>query len=169
MQSQSWILHCAHATLCQVALDESFCCCTAPFATGARTCIYTSNRHPLRRPLHPLVLQVYKRERDSCNMGLGVHVLALFLIAVPHVLVSAVLTAIIFIPWVNLNSTGGSAMARRVERCCTQKGVPPSEGLACENRACGPRSDASLCTCRCPNLVDAVPWGQDSAVHCRLS
>ena len=53
-------------------------------------------------------VQVYKREKESCRIGLLTHSLALFLITVPHVLVSAVLTAVIIIPWVGLNPTGAS-------------------------------------------------------------
>ena len=56
-------------------------------------------------------MQVYKRERESCNIGLTTHCLALFLIVLPHVLVSAVLTAVIFVPWVGLNSTGAQPPA----------------------------------------------------------
>ena len=50
--------------------------------------------------------QVYLRERETIRLGVFTHILSLFLIVLPHVLVSAVLTAVIIIPWVNLNPAG---------------------------------------------------------------
>lgn len=51
-------------------------------------------------------MQVYKRERLSCGIGLMTQLLAMFTIIVPHVAVQAVVQAVIFVPWVNLNTTG---------------------------------------------------------------
>ena len=50
------------------------------------------------------------RERESCKIGLSTHAVSLFLIIAPHVLMSAVLTAVIIIPWVVLNQTGAAVM-----------------------------------------------------------
>ena len=50
--------------------------------------------------------QVYKRERLSCGIKLPTQLLAMLSVIVPHVVVQAVLQAVIFIPWVNLNSSG---------------------------------------------------------------
>lgn len=51
-------------------------------------------------------MQVYERERQSCDLGLFTHAFSLFMITLPHVLVSAVLTAVIFVPWSDLNQSG---------------------------------------------------------------
>ena len=50
--------------------------------------------------------QVYKRERLTCGIGMLTQLSAMFTIIVPHVAVLAVLQAVIFVPWVNLNTTG---------------------------------------------------------------
>ena len=51
---------------------------------------------------------MYKRERLTCGIGMLTQLSAMFTIIVPHVAVLAVLQAVIFVPWVNLNTTGRS-------------------------------------------------------------
>ncbi|KAK9808271.1 hypothetical protein WJX73_005701 [Symbiochloris irregularis] len=57
-------------------------------------------------PVYHNSVRVYERERQSCDLGLFTHSFSLFLITLPHVLVSAVLTAVIFVPWSDLNQSG---------------------------------------------------------------
>jgi hypothetical protein len=50
-------------------------------------------------------MQVFMREHDRCRLGIMTDVTALFLLIVPHLMIAAVIAAIVTIPMCNLNST----------------------------------------------------------------
>ena len=63
-------------------------------------------------------VQVYQRERLTCGIALPTQLLSMFFVIAPHVVVQAVLQAVIFVPWVGLNTSGAPPFHCGGAACC---------------------------------------------------